>query len=304
MDHDRRQTILVVDDEPINLEYLSRLLKTEYTVILAMNGQQALEFAATHLPDLIILDIMMPGMDGYEACARLKSSDVTNNIPIIFVTALDSPENEERGLNLGALDYIVKPFHPAIIQARVSNILALSRQRSLLEELVNLDALTEISNRRNYEVSLQKEWFRCMRDETPLSLVMLDIDHFKQFNDHYGHAAGDKVLKRVAQALQKVLRRPGDFVARYGGEEFVLLLPGTNAAGGIELAESILASVRRLAIPHEFSPFGKRLTISIGGATQIPLDSTNQLDLFKAADLKLYEAKSKGRNRVVWAENR
>ena len=295
-----KHKILVVDDEHMNRKILSDLLKGDHQVILAKDGEQTLgRVAADPELDLILLDVMMPGMDGYEVLRRLKQIEAAKDIPVMFITALNSTGDEERGLLLGAVDYIAKPFHPAIVKARVENHLRFVRQRKLLETLAGKDGLTEIDNRRRFDDVLEKEWRRTQRNNLPLSLAMVDVDYFKPFNDNYGHARGDQVLKSVARALTWALHRPADLAARYGGEEFVLLFPDTDAEGAKALAEHVRNSVATLAIPHEFSQTAPHVTVSIGGATA-PLDSTDPSALIEAADQMLYEAKQRGRNRVVW----
>jgi diguanylate cyclase (GGDEF)-like protein len=293
-------TLLIVDDEKQNRSLLTELLRAEYHVILAKNGVQALERAQEHTPDLILLDVLMPEMDGYAVIRALKEDDRTRDIPVIFITALDSAEDEEKGLELGAVDYISKPFRPSIVRARIRNHLQSVHQRRLLEQLALIDSLTEIPNRRRFAQVLEHEWRRCMRNNLPLSLIVIDVDNFKQFNDSHGHAAGDVVLRNIAQTLFHDLRRAGDFVARYGGEEFVVLLPDAAEDGARALAEQMREDVEDLRIPHEESASSPWVTISLGGATIVPKVATPDPDLFSLADARLYEAKHQGRNRVVW----
>lgn len=211
-------TLLIADDEKHNRVLLTELLQDEYQIVLAKNGAQALKMARERNPDLILLDVLMPGMDGLEVMRELKSADSTRQIPVIIVSALDSVADEERGLQLGAVDYITKPFHPPIVRVRVHNHLQSVHQRRLLEQLAMIDSLTEIPNRRRFTEVYEREWRRCARSTSPLSMIVVDVDHFKIFNDTYGHAAGDVVLKRVATAIRSALKRPADFVARYGGD--------------------------------------------------------------------------------------
>lgn len=294
-------TLLVVDDEKQNRALLTELLQGEHRVILAKDGKQALERARAHQPDLILLDVLMPEMDGYSVIRELKNDDQTRNIPVIFVTALDSAGDEERGLELGAVDYISKPFNPAIVRVRIRNHLQSVHQRRMLEQMAMLDSLTGIPNRRRFNDVFQQEWRRCMRDGVPLSLIVADVDHFKAFNDTYGHAAGDDVLRHIAVTLQTSLRRPGDFVARYGGEEFVILLPGIESEGARALCEHARADIEAERIPHEVSAVAPWITISLGGATRVPQEETSNAGLFCLADTWLYHAKNAGRNRVAWA---
>ncbi len=294
-------TLLVVDDEKQHRNLLTELLQDDYRIILAKNGTQALELAHEHAPDLILLDILMPGLSGFDVIRALKSNDVTRTTPVIFITALDGVADEEMGLELGAVDYIAKPFRPPIVRVRVRNHLQAVHQRRLLEQLAMIDSLTEIPNRRRFTEFYEHEWRRCLRSGQTLSLMMIDVDHFKRFNDTYGHAAGDMVLKRVANTLQNELRRPGDFVARYGGEEFVIVLPEIDAKGAQTVAQQLCQQVERLQIRHADTTTGQWLTISIGGATCVPTQAEVDPAFFSSADSQLYRAKHEGRNRVCWA---
>jgi diguanylate cyclase (GGDEF)-like protein len=296
----RQQTVLVVDDEKQNRDRLTELLQPECRVILAKNGQQALDRVADQHPDLILLDILMPDIDGHQVIQILKHDDATRQIPVIFISALDSPADEERGLDLGAVDYISKPFHPSIVRKRVRNHLLSVHHRNLLEDLALIDSLTEIANRRRYDETLESEWRRSSRSNSPLSLAVIDVDYFKAYNDHLGHAGGDLVLRQIGQAINRLARRPGDLTARYGGEEFVLLLPCTDAHGANQIAEEILETVIALQLLHPASPVSKWVTVSVGGHTIIPSGAVVNPDFFKTADAALYLAKATGRNRVVW----
>jgi diguanylate cyclase (GGDEF)-like protein len=300
MHENKNPRILIVDDEIMNLKVLADLLKDEYTPVLAGSGEQALKHAFSDFPpDLILLDVMMPHMGGYEVIKALKHNDKTNNIPVIFVTALNSIEDEEHGFMLGAVDYITKPFSSPIVKMRVRNHLRIVHQYKLLDQLAYLDGLTEISNRRRFEEVFHKEWARATRSGMPFSLAMVDVDYFKQYNDHYGHAMGDLTLQKIAKALDGVLRRPADFIARYGGEEFVMLLPETDPAAAKMIADRARQVVIEQNIPHNFSKVASLVSVSVGLAT-IYLDNKISPQTFlEAADQNLYQAKQRGRNRVV-----
>lgn len=292
--------ILIVDDEKINLKVLADLLKDEYLPILARNSEQALQHAFSDTPpDLILLDVIMPEMGGHEVIKILKDDEKTKNIPVIFVTALNSMEDEERGLLLGAVDYITKPFSPPIVRMRLRNQLRIVHQYRLLDQLAYLDGLTEISNRRRFEEVFQKEWARSARNNSPFSLAMADVDFFKQYNDHYGHAMGDTALQQIARALDNVLRRPGDLIARYGGEEFVLLLPETDMYAAQEVAQRCLQKVIDLHIPHDYSLVANYVSISLGIVTKESDSITSPQGVVMTADRNLYLAKENGRNQVV-----
>ena len=294
-------TLLIVDDEKQNRLLLTELFGSTYKIIQAKNGVQALEKARQHRPDLILLDVLMPEMDGMGVLRELKRDDATRLIPVIFITALDSATDEANGLNLGAVDYISKPFHPPIVRVRVRNQLQLVHQQRLLEQLASLDGLTGIPNRRQFDATLLKEWHRCQRNQQPLSLIVADVDFFKKYNDALGHAAGDRVLQEVAATLRQAARRPGDLVARYGGEEFVLLLPETDATSAQALAEGLQQLLHSKAFAHPNSSLGPWLTMSMGGNTTVPSTTALDPEFFALADAALYRAKHQGRNQVRWA---
>ncbi|TVR72318.1 MAG: diguanylate cyclase [Spirochaetaceae bacterium] len=302
-DETQQQTILVVDDEPANIHALGSLLRDEYRVQVSNSGEKALAIVGDEklpLPDLILLDIQMPGIDGYEVCRRLKEDPRTDGIAIIFVTARDAASDEELGLRLGAVDYISKPISPAIVRARVDTHMNLKRKTDMLERFALLDGLTGIHNRRYFDEQLEKEIARHLREEHPLSVIMMDIDHFKAFNDHYGHGAGDKCLQKVARVLTDTLSRPSDSLCRYGGEEFVALLPGSDAGGARVVADRLRTAVEALSLTHEYSSAGPVVTVSLGVATADPAgqQKADGASLLKRADEALYTAKKAGRNRV------
>ncbi|KAA0687240.1 diguanylate cyclase [Azospirillum brasilense] len=295
---DARSKILVVDDIPSNVHVLSRILKDDHDIYFATDGAKALELAQSRRPDLVLLDIMMPGMDGYEVCSRLKADPITRDIPVIFISAKSEVEDETYGLEVGAIDFISKPISPPIVKARVRNHLLLKRQTDLLRTLSFADGLTGIANRRRFDEVLLREWRRCGRVQLPLSLIMLDVDQFKPYNDHYGHQAGDECLRAVAQFLAEQVMRPGDLIARYGGEEFVCLLPETDEDGAVQVAERLRQTVADRRLPHAVSHVADHVTISLGVATARPMPDDTPDRLTQLADGLLYEAKRAGRNRV------
>lgn len=291
-----RPLILIVDDERLNITMLNALLKNDYKIMVATSGEQALRAAVSGKPDLILLDIMMPDMDGYEVCRQLKAKEETQHISVIFITAMANSENETKGFALGAVDYISKPFNSAVVKARVGVHIQLKRKSDLLEQLASIDGLTEIPNRRNLDQKRVQEWARCMRPGLPISFLMIDIDLFKPFNDNYGHGAGDECLVRIAKALHGCIQRPGDFVARYGGEEFAAILADTDEQGAMRMAERFHHAVAALQIPHAFSTAAPQVTLSIGVATTIPVAGNTPEMLSLASDRMLYAAKNAGRN--------
>lgn len=295
--------ILIVDDVPTNIKILAEALCHDYQIKVDSDGGEALATAhRAPQPDLILLDIMMPDMDGYEVLRRLKNDPATSKIPVIFVTAKSAENDEAYGLNLGAVDYIAKPFSIPITKARIRNHIALKQQADMLEALSLIDPLTHIPNRRSLDANLETEWKRAVREHQPLSLLMVDIDHFKHYNDNYGHGAGDDCLRRVAAALLEGIFRPGDSVARYGGEEFVILLPQTARQPAGQVAEQLRRGILNLNLPHAYSSVDSRVSISIGCATSgADTDITSPTELLQKADEMLYQAKAAGRNRVAVA---
>lgn len=297
---DEKPLILIVDDTPANIQVLADALRGEYRVKVATNGRTALDLAQRDGgPDLVLLDVMMPDMDGYEVIRRLKAAEPTRRLPVIFITAKGDPGDETLGFELGAVDYIVKPFHMPIVRARVRTHVDLKRKNDLLESLARLDGLTRIPNHRSFQETLQHEWSRARRHGWALAVVMADVDCFKQYNDNYGHAAGDRCLQSVAAALGEGIRRPADFLARYGGEEFVALLPQTNLQGAHATAERMREAVQRLCIPHAYSTAAPVVTVSLGVTSAVPGTSDPAAALVEAADRALYRAKHEGRNRVA-----
>lgn len=325
-----RVDILIVDDTPANLDLLSRMLAEKgYRFRAATSGPRAIAAVQGAKPDLVMLDVNMPDMDGYEVCRRIKSDPATADVPVIFISALDEAIDKVRAFEAGGADYVSKPFQFDEVLARIEHQLAIGRlQRSLqarneelasknaelleisqmlelanrqLVRLSTTDALTGIANRRRFHEVLDHEWQCCQREDELISLLMIDIDSFKEYNDSYGHTKGDECLAAVAAAVRDALDRPDQFVARYGGEELVVVLPRTGAEGAITLAGHLCRSVRARAIPHERSVVRPVVTISVGAATMRPGADHTPEALVVAADSALYRAKSEGRDRAVAA---
>jgi len=289
--------VLIVDDQPINVQALYRIFAPDHRVLMATSGAKALSLCKDDPPDLVLLDVVMPGMDGHEVCARLKADAATRNIPVIFVTAHTDAEQETKGLGVGAVDFIAKPFNPAVVRARVKTHLTLKAQSDLLRQMVFIDGLTGVANRRCFDERLATEWRRAARHSRPLALLMLDVDHFKRFNDRYGHQAGDDCLRRVASAIRSALLRPGDLVARYGGEEFACVLPETDLDGALTVANGIEQRVRALQIEHADSDVCNVVSLSVGVAACTPEPEGDPMRLLALADAQLYRAKHTGRGR-------
>lgn len=312
--YDYQMKILIVDDELSNLEILTRILKpgciqnantyaesinSNYTLCVAKSGQAALRKVIDEKPDLILLDVIMPDMNGFEVLSALKESETTRGIPVIFITGLDSVGDEEKGFSLGAVDYITKPFHNSLVRARVKTHLRIVEQMRTIEMLGLMDTLTNIPNRRGFDNQITTEWARAIREKKPVSLLMIDIDHFKCLNDTYGHQQGDETLKTIAKVMKQALKRPADFVSRWGGEEFAVILPNTDSNGALAVAESIRSNMELTMINCLCGASPLRVTVSIGVATAEPNLSGLIPDFIAQADKALYSAKEAGRNRVV-----
>ena len=329
-----RGDILIVDDMVDNLRLMSTMLTDQgYQVRCVINGQMALTVVRAAPPDLILLDINMPQMNGYEVCRQLKADDLTNRIPVIFVSAVDEVLDRVKAFEVGGIDYITKPFHLEELLARVRNQLSignllkmfqeqneflakeildrrraekelrkandqLARLNEELARLVSLDGLTQVANRRHFDTYLDQEWRRLAREQLPLTIIMGDVDYFKAYNDTYGHLAGDDCLRKVAQTLAQTVKRAADLVARYGGEEFVVMLPNTDVEGGLQVAEAMRQAVEHLNIPHTESDHAGIVTISFGLATTTPDIIYSANVLISQADKALYQAKARGRNQV------
>lgn len=304
--------LLIVDDDTSAIRILSKALSSLGQIRFATGGVEALRLARETAPDLVLLDAEMPGMSGFQVCEALKADPALRDVPVIFITSHAEADMEEAGLALGAVDFIGKPIRPAIVSARARAHLRLKLAMDRLNLLAQTDGLTGLANRRFLDQSIEREWFRAVRNQRPFSLLMLDIDFFKRYNDCYGHVQGDQCLIAVANALQHCIRRPTDLVARYGGEEFAVLLPETDSEGACLVAEQIVSAVGSLALVHRDSDYG-RVTVSVGVAS---FDSNSSLwqvcarrpaevesamlpgiaELLACADRALYQAKHEGRN--------
>lgn len=298
----RRPRLLVVDDQPINIQALHQAFSLDHQVLMATSGEQALAICRSQQPDLVLLDVMMPGMDGFEVCRRLKADAATRDTPVIFVTAHHDEASETLGLEIGAVDFISKPINPKVVRARARTHLTLKAQADVLRQWVYIDGLTGVHNRRYFDERLIVEWGRAVRCSAPLSVVLLDVDFFKRYNDRYGHQAGDRCLCRIAATLKASLKRPADMIARYGGEEFVCLLPDTDAAGAILLAEQLGQQVLEQHIDHSDSPIAPMVTVSLGVCGKGEESSGSAAELLRQADAQLYHAKARGRHQACGAE--
>lgn len=287
--------VLIVDDQPGNIRVLAEALDTSYEIQFANNGRQALELALAEPPDLVLLDVVMPVMGGFEVCHALKSDARTRHVPVIFVTTLGELEDEERGFALGAVDYITKPISPSTVRARTRTHIELKRQRDLLDQLASYDPLTGIANRRQFEDALLSRWDDPVQSAQAHTLVLIDIDHFKAYIEAYGHGDGDDCLRAVGAALGNTFCATGELAARYGGDEFALLLPGNDGAAH---AARLQRCIAELDLHHQLSPLGGKVTTSAGSVDLIPRNKGERASLDIAARL-LTEARRDGGNRCI-----
>lgn len=296
-----KPTVLVVDDEPANIEVLAKLLQPDFRVLFTTDPCKVMEMAEQKEPDLILLDVVMPTMDGYEVCRWLKMHPPTRDIPVIFVTAMGEEQFETIGFEAGGVDYVTKPVKPFLLRARVKTHVDLKRKSDLMKRLAIQDGLTGIPNRRRLNEFLLQEWNRAARlNNIFLSVMLIDVDYFKKFNDCYGHQAGDQCLQNIARALTEALERRTDLVARYGGEEFACVLPDTPMQGALYMAEKIQKGVAALNISHLDSDVSDCITLSIGVVSVIPQQGQSPESAFTIADQQLYLAKQRGRNRIQY----
>lgn len=295
-----KNKILIIDDSQIQAKALEDILEDEYDVTISQTAQDGLDNAKTGMFSLILLDVIMPDLDGFNVLTKLQETVLTKYIPIIMITSLSDAHHEEKGLTMGAVDYIAKPFNPLIVKARVRTHVKLYQYQMSFRRQAMVDELTGIANRRSYNKNSRVKWREAIRLKLPFSICMIDVDNFKLYNDTYGHAAGDRVLSSVAQTLASQLHRATDFVARYGGEEFVILLMENSAQASFDFLKKIRQSVEDLHIPQ--NPLVARwVTISIGGITLTPQIENTYDSYAQIADTMLYDAKRYGRNMVVWS---
>ncbi|WP_051055971.1 response regulator [Allocoleopsis franciscana] len=303
--------ILVADDDKITRLMLHKVLKREgYSVVEASQGDECLEVYKHTQPSLILLDAMMPVMDGFECCTTLQSFPGSEHIPVLMITALDDQASVDRAFEVGASDYITKPINLAVLRQRVRILIEKSRLYRELEQanqkllhLATIDSLTQVSNRRSFDEYLSREWQRMAREFSPISLILCDVDFFKNYNDTYGHPCGDACLKAVARTISESVKRPADLVARYGGEEFAVILPNTEGIGAAHIAHNIQSKIRALKIPHANSDVSEYVTVSIGIASLFPTSESIADTLIAAADRALYRAKAQGRNCLIFSTN-
>ena len=293
------EKILIIDDSLVQANVLKNILHDDYEVTVTGSAVEGLRLATSGSYSLVLLDVIMPDMDGFALLKALQEEDATRNLPVILITSLSEAEHEVKGLILGAVDYIVKPFNPLVVKARVNTHVKLHRYRTQIERQAMVDELTGLANRRRYDRYCLQKWSDSIRLGTTFSVCMFDIDKFKLYNDFFGHPAGDKVLATVAKCISSHLQRSTDFTARYGGEEFVAIIQGGSAQDNFAHLQKIRRDLEGLQIPHA-PDAGPWVTVSIGGVTVLPKAGDIYQNYLKTADAMLYDAKSFGRNTVVW----
>ena len=294
-----KPSILIVDSDVDNIKKLRDTLQADYRIQLAADISTMIAAASSQNPsNLILLNTSLSGEDGFEICSMLKEVEQTKNIPIIFLATTNSEQEETKSFERGGVDYIPKPFRLQAVKARLKMHLDLKRSRDNLENLSMIDALTGIANRRRFNEYYLAEWKRSIREATQLSLIMIDIDFFKLYNDNHGHGAGDECLRRVAKGLHDIVRRPADLLVRFGGEEFACILPKTNLQGTVRIAELMRKNIETLKIPHGHSAISDYITVSLGTATHLPNEHSRSDTLIDEADKCLYQAKENGRNQL------
>lgn len=298
--------ILIVDDDSSVIITLHKVLQSSGRIRFASTGSQALDMINQLPPDLILLDVELPDINGLELCINLKENVETSGIPILFITSNIELGFEEKVFDAGASDFILKPLKPRVVAARVQTHLAYHRALVQLNKLAHTDSLSGLANRLTFDEQLDIEFRRARRQHEPLSIVMIDIDEFKKFNDHFGHVAGDGCIRAIGTVLRKAAKRPADLAVRYGGEEFALILPNTDKNGAESLIGNLMAQVASLVIKHAPDALFPIVTVSVGCSTFEPipthLGSVSALDIVKAADNALYQSKHDGRNRYSYEE--
>jgi len=298
MDNRKEFKILIIEDGIVNQKVLVDTFKDIYTLHAVSLGKDAIKMAKRFQPHLILLDIILPDMNGFDLLKQFKENKYTQNIPVIIITGLDNDKDEEMGLSIGAVDYIRKPFNSVLVKARVNIHIQIIKQLLTIERLSFYDALTGLVNRRKFDYHVEYEWHRAIRKNTFIGLLMMDLDNFKIYNDTYGHTQGDVMLKAVAGVLTSILNRTTDIICRWGGEEFAVLLPETSGADLLLIAEKIRTEIEALEVPGLRTAEATKITVSIGAVCVTPEQDELSADFIEKADFLLYKAKRDGRNQV------
>lgn len=299
---EKHYTILCIDDESVNLKVLASIFKDHYNVVVCKNAKQGFQHALQESPDIILLDVLMPDENGFELMEKLKKHPKLSNIPVIFITGLQDVEDEEKGLMMGACDYIQKPFNYGIVRARVNTHLEIIRQRNLLEKFALFDSLTELPNRRKWQQDSVNHWRSAIETKNPVVYGIIDVDNFKKYNDHYGHQQGDLALRKVAHIIRRSLYHFGGAIYRCGGEEFYFYFSLGNDYKASNILTACLNSVTELAIPHEAIDSNSCVSVSIGAVEVIPNEKTSIEQIMQQADEQLYLIKKGSRNAVSLLE--
>jgi len=297
------EKILIIDDNPLDVRILRDILKDGFEVISSLEPEDGVSKAVLHKPEVIMLDSAMPRINGKEVLFIIKNTFDLRNIPLILTSAQVDPDTEEKWLSYGAVDYLIKPFSPGIVKARVRTHVDLYSLRKTVEKLMLIDTLTRLSNRSSYNEKIKSEWARAIREKTPISLAFIDIDNFTSYNNNYGNLRGDDVLRLVACEINYVMSRKTDFIGRYSDEKMVIILPNTTKKGAKVVADRAKVAVQNLKIPHAYSDAADIVSISIGGVTGVPDNGDDYHDFEEIADRMLYEAKAFGKNMVIWNED-
>lgn len=299
---EQNYTILCIDDESVNLKVLASIFKDHYNVVVSKNAKQGFERALDVKPDIILLDVLMPEVNGFELMEKLKQHPELTNIPVIFITGLQDAEDEEKGLMMGACDYIQKPFNYGIVRARVNTHLEIVRQRNLLQKFALFDSLTELPNRRKWQQDSVDYWLSSKNAKSPMVYGIIDVDHFKKYNDHYGHQQGDVVLRKIANSVRRTLFEYGGAIFRCGGEEFYFYLPIQQRFCAKKVLSACLKNIEALAIPHHAINLSSYVSVSIGAIQVIPNEKLSVEEIMQQADERLYMVKNSTRNAVSFLD--
>ncbi|WP_096085673.1 GGDEF domain-containing response regulator [Agaribacterium haliotis] len=303
LSNEQHYNILIVEDDPVNIDIIVDALSGRFRLFVAKSRAKAMRVLEQQDMHLVLLDVGLPDGNGFEICHTLVENERDfGPLAIVFMTGMDQPDDEAKGIELGARDYITKPINITVLRARLNLQTQLIRQTELLSQLARIDGLTEVHNRRAFDDQLRIEWNRCMREDQSLSLCLLDVDFFKQYNDIYGHPAGDEALKAVARSLKNTFKRSSDFIARYGGEEFAILIYNSDQVIAERLMNNALDAVQQLCIEHSGSQVSDYLSFSAGLCSTVPDELVKPDDLIRCADTALYEAKGRGRARIVYGD--
>ena len=296
------EKILVIENNPLDVRILKDILKDGYEIISSLESEDGISQAIQNKPEIILLDSAMPKVNGKEILFLIKNTYEIKNIPVILTLPQIDPDTEDKWLSYGIADYLIKPFSPGITKTRIRAHIDLHELNKTVEKLMLNDKLTRLPNRISCNERIKSEWARAVREQTPISLAFIDIDHFTSYNEHYGNLRGDDVLRLVASEINYVMSRKTDFIGRYSDEKIIIILPSTTKKGARVVAERARSAVQSLKIPHAYSDAADIVSISIGGITDVPEIGEEFQNFEEIANKMLYEAKAYGRNTIVWYE--